>query len=69
MDETETLLTPPEAAKLLRVPVSWIYERTRRDAIPLRRLGKYTRIPQGALLQWVEHGCPERWEELSNGSK
>jgi len=51
MDE---LLTPQAAAELLKVPVSFVYERTRRDAIPLRRVGKYIRIPRSELLTWVD---------------
>ncbi len=63
MNEAERLLTVQEAAELLRVPVSWIYDRTRRDAIPLVRLGKYTRLPLSALLRWVDQGCPEQCKE------
>jgi excisionase family DNA binding protein len=51
---TGKFLTPQEAADLLQVPVSFIYDRTRRNAIPLRRIGKYVRIPQDELLQWVD---------------
>ena len=63
MNEAELLLTPAEAAKLLKIPLSWIYERTRKDAIPLHRLGKYTRIPREGLLKWAALGCPENWRE------
>lgn len=64
MNEAEFLLTPAEAAKLCKLRVSWIYERTRKDAIPLRRFGKYTRIPREELLKWVELGCPANWREM-----
>lgn len=47
------LLTPHEAAELLKVPVSFIYDRTRQNTIPLRRVGKYIRIPKDELEAWV----------------
>ena len=50
----EELLTPHEAAAILRVPVSFVYERTRHNAIPLRRVGKYVRIPREELMAWVD---------------
>ena len=50
----EDLLTPHEAAAILRVPVSFVYERTRHNAIPLRRVGKYVRIPKSELMAWVD---------------
>lgn len=51
-DTTAELLTPQEAADVLKVPVCFIYERTRKNAIPLRRYGKYVRIPKDELLAW-----------------
>ena len=59
MSETTELLTRHEAAALLKVPVCFIYERTRRDAIPLRRYGKYVRIPKDELLAWGKQNQPE----------
>lgn len=47
------LLTPQEAAEFLKVPVSFIYDRTRQNAIPVRRIGKYVRIPRAELESWV----------------
>ena len=39
------LATVRELAKETQLPLSWLYERTRHDALPgLRRLGKYVRI-------------------------
>ena len=49
----DELLTLDEAAALLKVPKSWIYERTRKGAIPHLKLGKYLRFPRATLLQWV----------------
>jgi len=50
------LLTVNEVAELLRVPVSWVYERTRRrDAgqLPGYRLGKYWRFREEEVLAWI----------------
>jgi excisionase family DNA binding protein len=57
---SDELLTPQGAASLLQVPVSFIYERTRRNAIPLRRIGKYVRIPRSELLEWIDRQTLER---------
>ena len=51
------LLTIEEVAELLRVPPSWVYERTRRrsiDRIPGFRLGKYWRFRESDVLARVE---------------
>jgi excisionase family DNA binding protein len=51
------LLTVEETAALLRVPISWVYERTRRrtaDRLPGIRLGKYWRFREADLLAWIE---------------
>ena len=43
------LFTIKEAAEVLKLPKSWLYQRTRRNAIPCRRLGKYVRFTQDDL--------------------
>lgn len=35
------LFTIKEAAEVLKIPASWLYERTRRNAIPCHRPCKY----------------------------
>jgi excisionase family DNA binding protein len=45
------LFTIQEAAEVLRIPISWLYERTRRNAIPCRRLGKYVRFSEEDLAK------------------
>lgn len=57
LTDTGPLLTVVEVAKLLKVPVSWVYERTRQrsiDRIPGFRLGKYWRFREGDVLLWIE---------------
>jgi excisionase family DNA binding protein len=41
---TLRLFTVEEAADTLKLPKSWLYERTRKNAIPFRRIGKYVRF-------------------------
>jgi excisionase family DNA binding protein len=47
-------LTVQEAAELLRVPVSWLYERTRTNTVPHVKLGKYLRFDRDELNAWLE---------------
>lgn len=54
---TGELLRISEIADVLRVPVSWVYERTRRNGaerIPHIKLGKYLRFEKAAVLGWVQ---------------
>lgn len=46
-------LTIDEAAALIRVPKSWLYERTRTNAVPHIKLGKYLRFDQQEFLTWA----------------
>jgi excisionase family DNA binding protein len=54
--DKDPLLTIKEVAELLRVPVSWVYGRTRKRApgrLPGYRLGKYWRFSEDEVLAWV----------------
>lgn len=56
------LLTVHEVAELLRVPVSWVYGRTRKRSLqrlPGYRLGKYWRFREEEIHAWVERQCGE----------
>ena len=48
-----SLLAIEEAARLLQVKISWLYERTRTNAVPHLKLGKYLRFDEDDLLTWV----------------
>lgn len=51
------LLTAGEVARLLKVPVSWVYDRTRRrgfDRMPHFKLGKYLRFSEQEVLDWLQ---------------
>ncbi len=55
--DARALLTVEEVAELLRVPLSWVYERTRKrsvDRIPGFRLGKYWRSREADVLAWLD---------------
>lgn len=47
---SDRLVDVGEIARILNVPVSWLYERTRRGEIPCIRLGKYIRFDLQEVL-------------------
>jgi len=52
----DALLTVGEVAATLKVPRSWVYERTRRrgrQCLPHIRLGKYLRFEIATLRHWL----------------
>ncbi len=64
------LLTPHELATRLKVPVSWVYEKTRRrshDSLPTIRLGKYLRFHWPDVAAWVERHRTNGQESRPNG--
>jgi excisionase family DNA binding protein len=48
------VLTPEGIARLLNMPLSWVYERTRRREIPGFKVGKYWRFREEEVLAWFE---------------
>jgi len=50
-----TLLTPKEAARLLKVSTSWLAKlRMRGDGVPYILIGRAVRYSETALLQWLK---------------
>src|SRR5580704_7954946 len=52
----EDILTPEELAVRLKVPESWVYEKTRarcRNPMPCLRLGRYIRFDWNAVISWL----------------
>ena len=43
----------PQVAELLGVPVSWVYEQSRRGLIPTVTLGRYRRYRRDAVEAWI----------------
>jgi excisionase family DNA binding protein len=54
VDRQKLLYDVAEAAHRLGVKPSWLYERTRRNGLPCRRLGKYVRFSDADLLAIME---------------
>ncbi len=53
----DRLLTVEEVSKLLQVPRSWVYERTRRrglEQLPHLKVGKYLRFEESAVREFLE---------------
>jgi excisionase family DNA binding protein len=48
------LLTPTQAAELLAVRTSWIYEAVRTRRLPCLRIGRHIRFTQDMLERWLE---------------
>jgi excisionase family DNA binding protein len=48
-----SLITAARVAELLEVPKSWVYEQSRRGAIPTVTLGKYRRYRPAAIEAWL----------------
>ena len=55
--EESKLVTPKELALILKVPISWIYQRTRLgvQAIPHIKMGKYIRFDPGVVLDFFKN--------------
>lgn len=49
-----SLMTAAEVAELLGVPVSWVYEQSRRGRVPTVTLGRYRRYRLEAIEAWLE---------------
>lgn len=48
------LLRPDQAAELLAVRPSWIYEAVRAGRIPCLRVGRHIRFTQSMLEAWLD---------------
>ncbi len=60
--KAEDILTPEELAARLKVPDSWVYEKTRgrcRNPIPCLRLGRYVRFDWTSVATWLTAPTPQ----------
>src|ERR1700689_2278785 len=60
--KAEDILTPEDLAPRLKVPDSWVYEKTRgrcRNPIPCLRLGRYVRFDWAAVATWLTAPAPQ----------
>jgi len=56
-NDDHRFLTVDEVARLLRVPVSWVYGRVRErstEPLPGYRVGKYWRFREQEIVAWVK---------------
>jgi excisionase family DNA binding protein len=61
MLQPQEILTPAEVASRLKVPETWVYEKTRKrcgHALPCFRIGRYLRFSWPAVSAWVESTQP-----------
>jgi excisionase family DNA binding protein len=49
----ESLLRPEDAARLLSVKTSWVYEAVRTRQLPCVRVGRYIRFTPQLLEKWL----------------
>ncbi len=51
------LLTPQELAEWLQVPLSWVYDRTRKsgpEKLPFYKIGKYLRFAEQEVIDYLK---------------
>jgi excisionase family DNA binding protein len=51
------ILTPEEVAQMLRVELSFVYEKSRRrqrNPIPVHRIGRYLRYYRAEVIAWFD---------------
>jgi excisionase family DNA binding protein len=63
MSTEKLLYTVEEAASQLGLKPSWLYERTRRNELPCRRLGKYLRFSEEDLQDIIAKATAGRQED------
>ena len=59
----DELLTPKEVAGILKVPISWVYERTRTRDLPIKKIGRHVRVRMSDLEQWIDRETPYKSEK------
>jgi excisionase family DNA binding protein len=50
---SDPLLRPEQAAELLAVKLSWIYDAVRTGRLPCLRVGRHIRFTQAILEDWL----------------
>lgn len=48
------LLRPEQAAELLNVKTSWVYDAVRRGNMPCLRLGRHVRFTRAMIEEWLQ---------------
>lgn len=58
MEEKIKMLTPDDVAEALQVSVEQVWRLLKSGKLKGVKIGKYWRITQGALVAFMEEGCP-----------
>ena len=62
----EPLLKPADAAELLAVKTSWIYEAVRSGSLPCLKVGRHIRFTRPMLEEWLAtRASDNRWRYRS----
>jgi excisionase family DNA binding protein len=56
LEDLPHFLTPRQAAEIGNFRLSWIYEQTRREALPMAKCGNHVRIPRDEFLDYLRNG-------------
>lgn len=51
--QNRSLMTPEEVAQYFQVNLQWVYERTSKNEIPHRKVGKYLRFDWPEIERWA----------------
>lgn len=62
---TNKFLTVDDVSILLQVPKSWVYEKSRRNEIPHKKIGKYLRFDRTEIMDWMDQSS----SSLKNSKK
>ena len=69
LNSGERLLTPKDAANLLRLSLSWLAKaRMRGDGPPFVKFGRSIRYAEGTLVQWTESSSSPGVDEREVGT-
>lgn len=50
----DEVLTVPEAAKLIRMSVAWVYQEAKTGRLPAYKAGRSIRFTRRTLIDWLE---------------
>ena len=67
----DRMYTISQAAHRLQLPITWLYQRTRKHTIPHRKMGKYIRFTESdvsAILEMCSRGPEKEKDRISQGA-
>lgn len=63
------LLTPPEAAALIGIGRTRVYDLIARGVLPSLRIGRSVRVPVEGLREWIEFQRAANGNEIDNANR